>query len=86
MCRELTKRHEQVVRGAAAEVAALVSEPPKGEVTLVIGPGEGEPADEAAASAAVGELVEAGLSRRQATDLVARLTGLPRRHLYDMSL
>ena len=86
MCHELTKRHEQVVRGAAAEVAALVSEPPKGEVTLVIGPGEGEPADEATASAAVGELVEAGLSRRQATDLVARLTGLPRRRLYDMSL
>jgi len=86
VCRELTKRHEQVVRGAAAEVAALVSEPPKGEVTLVIGPGEGEPADEATASAAVGELVEAGLSRRQATDLVARLTGLPRRRLYDMSL
>ena len=75
-----------MVRGAAAEVAALVSEPPKGEVTLVIGPGEGEPADEATASAAVGELVEAGLSRRQATDLVARLTGLPRRRLYDMSL
>ena len=86
VCRELTKRHEQVVRGAAAEVAALVSEPRKGEVTLVIGPGEGEPADEATASAAVGELVEAGLSRRQATDLVARLTGLPRRRLYDMSL
>jgi 16S rRNA (cytidine1402-2'-O)-methyltransferase len=86
VCRELTKRHEQVLRGTATELAARVSEPPKGEVTLVIGPGEGEPADEATASAAVAELVEAGLSRRQATDLVTRLTGLPRRRLYDMSL
>jgi 16S rRNA (cytidine1402-2'-O)-methyltransferase len=86
VCRELTKRHEQVLRGTAAEVAARVSEPPKGEATLVIGPGKGEPADEGTASAAVAELVEAGLPRRHATDLVARLTGLPRRRLYDMSL
>ena len=38
VCRELTKRHEQVVRGCAEEVAAAFTEPPKGEITLVVGP------------------------------------------------
>jgi 16S rRNA (cytidine1402-2'-O)-methyltransferase len=38
VCRELTKRHEEVVRGAAAEVAAAFAEAAKGEITLVFGP------------------------------------------------
>ena len=87
VCRELTKRHEQVVRGSAEEVAAAFTEPPKGEITLVLGPAaEGERADLAAAAQGVAELVAAGLPRRKATEVVARLTGLSRRRLYDMSL
>ncbi|MGN6431780.1 MAG: 16S rRNA (cytidine(1402)-2'-O)-methyltransferase [Gaiellaceae bacterium] len=87
VCRELTKRHEQVVRGSAKEVAAAFSEPPKGEVTLVIGSaGRAEPADLAAAVQGVAELVAAGLPRRKAAEVVARLTGLSRKRLYDMSL
>jgi hypothetical protein len=43
-------------------------------------------ADEGAASAAVAELVGSGLARRQAADVVARLTGLPRNRLYRTSL
>ena len=87
VCRELTKRHEEVVRGSAREVAAAFSEPPKGEITLVIGPaGRVEPADLAAAVEGVAELVAAGLPRRRAAEVVARLTGLSRRRLYDMSL
>src|ERR671936_2928780 len=39
VCRELTKRHEQIVRGRASEVAARFAEAPKGEITLVIGAG-----------------------------------------------
>ncbi|MDQ5821854.1 MAG: 16S rRNA (cytidine(1402)-2'-O)-methyltransferase, partial [Actinomycetota bacterium] len=35
VCRELTKRFEEVVRGTAAEVASRFREPPKGEITLV---------------------------------------------------
>src|SRR5918995_1157564 len=42
VCRELTKRFEEVARGSAAEPAARFSEPPKGEVTLVLGAGHGE--------------------------------------------
>ena len=37
VCRELTKRFEEVIRGTAAEVADRVTEPPKGEITLVLG-------------------------------------------------
>ena len=88
VCRELTKRHEQVVRGPARELAARFAEPPKGEVTVVIGAAVAGAAaaglDEAVG--AVGELVAAGVARRQAAGVVARLTGIPRKRLYDMSL
>ena len=87
VCRELTKRHEQVVRGSADELSEQFVEAPKGEITLVLGPGaEQEPADAANAAQAVAELVAAGLARRQAAAVVARLTGVPRKQLYDASL
>jgi 16S rRNA (cytidine1402-2'-O)-methyltransferase len=86
VCRELTKRFEEVVRGSAAEVAAHFPEPPKGELTLVIGAGEAEPADPAEALAAVVELVAAGVPRRQAADVVARLARISRNTLYSESL
>jgi 16S rRNA (cytidine1402-2'-O)-methyltransferase len=87
VCRELTKRFEEVVRGPAREVADHFGEPPKGEVTLVIGPGAGRaPASPADGTAAVAELVAAGVPRRRAADVVARLTGLSRNELYRRSL
>ncbi len=87
VCRELTKRFEEVVRGSAGEVAAQFAEAPKGEVTVVIGPAaQAPPAASEAALAAVAELVAAGLPRRQAADLVARLTGEPRNALYRAGL
>ncbi len=88
VCRELTKRFEEVVRGSAAEVAARFAEPPKGEITLVIGSGAkpATPEKEREAAAVVAELVEAGLPRRRAADLVARLTGVAKNKLYRESL
>src|SRR5207245_765845 len=85
VCRELTKRFEEVGRGSAAELAARFEEPPRGEITLVLGPGQ-PAADDGAALAAVTELVGAGLRRRQAADVVARLTGASRNTLYRGSL
>jgi 16S rRNA (cytidine1402-2'-O)-methyltransferase len=88
VCRELTKRFEEVVRGPASEVAARFAEAPKGEITLVLGPGaagEGESAAPASVEA-VAELVAAGLSRRQAADVVSRLTGASRNELYRRTL
>jgi 16S rRNA (cytidine1402-2'-O)-methyltransferase len=86
VCRELTKRFEEVVRGSAAEVAAQFTEPPKGEITLVVGGAPAAEGDEAEALSALAELVEAGVGRRQAADVVSRLTGTSRNRLYRGSL
>jgi 16S rRNA (cytidine1402-2'-O)-methyltransferase len=86
VCRELTKRFEEVVRGTASELAARFVEPPKGEITLVIGGVPAAAQDEDKALAAVAELVEAGVPRRRAAELVAGLTGIARNRLYRGSL
>jgi 16S rRNA (cytidine1402-2'-O)-methyltransferase len=86
VCRELTKRYEEVVRGSAREVAERLSTGTKGEITVVIGPAEVKPGDEALAVEAVSELVARGLSRRSAADVVSGLTGVSRNRLYRSSL
>ena len=89
VCRELTKRFEEVIRGTLAELATRFAEPPRGEITIVLGPAPGvEAAGETTddALAAVAELVAAGVGRRRAVDLVARLSGVPRNALYRGSL
>jgi 16S rRNA (cytidine1402-2'-O)-methyltransferase len=85
VCRELTKRFEEVVRGTAAEVAERFSEPPKGEISLVLGPPVSVP-EGAEAVRAVSDLVAAGAPRRAAADVVARLTGSSRNDLYRRTL
>ena len=87
VCRELTKRFEEVVRGDAAELAERFADPPKGEITLVLGPPagglEGAVDD---AETAVAELVAAGTPRRVAVDVIARLAGVARNELYRRTL
>jgi 16S rRNA (cytidine1402-2'-O)-methyltransferase len=85
VCRELTKRFEEVARGTLAELAERFPEAVRGEVTLVLGGAE-VAADEGGAAAAVAELVEAGVARRRAAEIVSRLTGVPRNRLYRASL
>ena len=86
VCRELTKRFEEVAVGTVTELAERFVEAPKGEVTLVFGPALVAGADESAATAAVTQLVEAGLPRRQAAEVVSGLTGVARNRLYRTSL
>jgi 16S rRNA (cytidine1402-2'-O)-methyltransferase len=88
VCRELTKKFEEVVRGSLQELAARFAEAPLGEVTLVIGSPAGSRTHTAEedAAAAVSELVAAGASRRAAADVVARLTGASKNALYRLSL
>jgi 16S rRNA (cytidine1402-2'-O)-methyltransferase len=88
VCRELTKRYEDVVRDSLEALAARFAEPPRGEITLVLGPGAEQLSqeDEDAARAAVAELVDAGAGRRAAAEVVSRLTGTPRNTLYRGSL
>lgn len=87
VCRELTKRFEEVARGTAAELAERYAVPPKGEITLVLGPGAAiDDRREEHALAAVGELVDAGVPRRRAAEIVSGLVGIPRNWLYKRSL
>lgn len=86
VCRELTKQFEEVVRGTPAELAGRFDRPPRGEITLVFGPAEPDAPDPGEGARAVSELVAAGVPRRHAADLVARLTGASRNALYRSSL
>jgi 16S rRNA (cytidine1402-2'-O)-methyltransferase len=87
VCRELTKRFEEVARGPAKALAERFSSGTKGEITIVIGPADVRSAgDEEGALEAVSELVAGGISRRSAADVVSRLTGVARNRLYRRSL
>ena len=87
VCRELTKQFEEVVRGTPPELAERFHDPPRGEITLVLGAVDATtPAADAAALEVVAELVRSGLPRRRAAELVTRLTGVSKNRLYRASL
>lgn len=90
VCRELTKVHEEVARGTAAELAARFAEGARGEITLVV-----EADDAAGVSAAptaevlgerVAELLAEGLSTKEVARQVAVELGVPRRVAYQAAL
>jgi len=83
VCRELTKVHEEVRRGTAAELAARYAESaPRGEIAVVISGASKAPADIGPAVAALERLVEAGAKPRAAAAVVAELTGAAPNALY----
>jgi len=86
VCRELTKAFEEVVRGPARTVATLFEAPPKGEITLVLGPSPPRGVPDRIGLEAVTELVGEGVPRRRAAEVVSRLTGLPKNRLYRDTL
>jgi 16S rRNA (cytidine1402-2'-O)-methyltransferase len=86
--RELTKAHQEVVRGSLSELAArFADEAPRGEVVVVVG---GAPDREAPDLEELGRraqaLTAAGLSRREAAAKVAAEAGASRRDVYEASL
>jgi 16S rRNA (cytidine1402-2'-O)-methyltransferase len=85
VCRELTKAHEEIVRGSAAELAERYADaPPRGEVVLVLAPpsvADSQAADPAAVDA-LRQLVNAGAHPRKAATVVAGLTGGSANALY----
>ena len=87
LCRELTKLHEEVVRGGLGELAAVVAdEPPRGELTLVVAgaqPREVAPPSEAELAAAVQALVDDGVRGRDAAGDVAAAHGLRKNAVYE---
>jgi 16S rRNA (cytidine1402-2'-O)-methyltransferase len=88
VCRELTKVHEEVVRGSAAELAKRYrDEPPRGEVALVVaGPDRPAGGPSEAGLDALARLVDAGAKPRAAAGVVADLTGDAANALYAASL
>ncbi len=88
VARELTKLHEEVRRGKPAELLAHFAEnPPRGEITLVIGgQTDDEPWDDARVAAAVAERLAAGDSPAAAARTIARLSGRSRRELYHLTI
>ena len=90
VCRELTKLHEEVWRGTAAEALTHFAEP-RGEFTIVIGPTEPEPTGSVnprdtllAARQVLAEHRAAGRRGRDAVAEVVATTGLPRRVVYGL--
>lgn len=83
VCRELTKVHEEVVRGTAAELAErYAGGDVRGEIVLVVGAADAGSADRAAALGALQRLVDAGARVRPAAAVVAELTGVSANELY----
>ncbi len=86
VARELTKLHEEVWWGTLGEAAARwAAEPARGEFTVVVAPGTGGGPSYPLAEAvgAVTRLVASGARTVDAVREVARLTGIPRRMLYE---
>jgi 16S rRNA (cytidine1402-2'-O)-methyltransferase len=84
VCRELTKTHEEVLRGSLGELAGNLQEGVLGEVTLVVAGASQRPEPVLAADAVAEVLarVRGGASRRDAVAAVAAELGLRRRDLY----
>ena len=88
VARELTKLHEEIVRGTLGELAARFADGARGEVTVVVAGAAA--AQQAASDDALRERVRsalaAGLSARDLAAQLARETGAPRRSLYALAL
>lgn len=85
VARELTKLHEELVRGTTAELAARFAEAePRGEVTIVLGAVELRAAtvDDAAVDARIDQELASGRTAKDTADVVAAWAGRPRREVY----
>ncbi|WP_170784847.1 16S rRNA (cytidine(1402)-2'-O)-methyltransferase [Ruegeria lacuscaerulensis] len=86
LCRELTKKFEEVKRGTLAELAAdLSGQTVKGEIVLLVDRGHSETVNELDVEQALKEALETH-SVRDAADLVSEMFKLPRRPIYQKAL
>ena len=87
IARELTKIHEEFLRGSAAEVRAQLAQRPvvRGEIVLLIGKAErAAPIDDTPVEEAVGALEQQGVSRMDAIKQVAKARGMSKRNCYRL--
>jgi 16S rRNA (cytidine1402-2'-O)-methyltransferase len=85
VCRELTKTHEEVLRGSLAQLAKLASAGALGEITIVVAgaPATSGPVPIEEAVAQVAARVQEGQPRKEAIAAVASELGMPRRDVYN---
>ena len=87
--RELTKTHEEVIRGTLGEMARRFAESKAlGEITIVV-EGASEAAmesDSGPGEVTIAKLLEAGMKLKEASAVVARLTNRSRREIYQQAL
>ena len=87
VCRELTKRYEQVRRAPLEDLAEWAADGVRGEITLVVAgaasPHQTADTDPAALAGQVAELEAAGTPRKAAIATVATKTGVQKRQVYD---
>jgi len=88
VARELTKIHEEFLRGSVAEVRAELEArgAVKGEITLLVGKADAPPPDDTPLDRAVESLLREGVPRMDAIKQVARKRGLSKREVYDSLL
>ena len=86
VAREMTKIHEEFLRGTAVSLAKeLAGRPPlKGEITLLIARSPAPPASDLPIPEAVEEAMRTGISRMDAMKLVAHCRGISKREVYRM--
>lgn len=87
VCRELTKMHEEILRGTAAEILVRLPARVRGEIVLVLTPSQsprGTVPDQA--EKALWEMLRLGMGTKRAAALVAGLSGLPTRLVYELAL
>jgi 16S rRNA (cytidine1402-2'-O)-methyltransferase len=89
LARELTKLHEEFWRGSLAEAIALYTQrEPKGEYTVILAGAERQVVTwtDATILTELGQLLKQGVSRSTASKQLAELTGINKRHIYQLSL
>jgi 16S rRNA (cytidine1402-2'-O)-methyltransferase len=84
VAREMTKLHEEYLRGTAAEILQQLGERPsvKGEITIVIGKAAGNEADDRSTRELLEHFLGTGLSRMDAIKEIARSRGVSKREVY----
>jgi len=85
VCRELTKTHEEVVRGPLSELVEWAEAGVRGEVTLVVAGAapSTESVGPAELAARVEAVIAAGIDRKEAIAEVAKASGLAKRQVFD---
>lgn len=85
--RELTKLHEETIRGTARDLAGrFQSEDPRGEVVIVVEAGSIAPVEADDADRMVDDLIQGGMRASDAAKQIAAATGLARSELYQHAL